>query len=387
MDARGDRGVLDQTRAETTRPRGRSVSRARLRLQHSRQRVVRRVRVARGGRRQQPEAMTRCDAVLDSGRTRGDDREETSVCLHRARALFGGRRVRVPAQAAHGCGRRARQFDARRVRARPARHALCGQRGRRQFFLSERRDAVRVLRRRVSAARRRGARSRAVLADFLEWGPVSACASCRPSASRSSRTRTGPPPSSPRRRWRARRCGVWPRRRRAERRNRGTRGTRKTRFVRALGERRSEPRGPRRREARARGNGGGRGRAGPRRSAGSPGAEARAGAGARAGDGPGRVPGHGRAVPARIVGDGFVSRKKRRRGAAPPTRRLRRRRRLRPRSTRSSWSESGPPSASSPPRRPSRRLSRTTRTRSTRTTTPSSTSRKSSEHNRGSARR
>ena len=45
-----------------------------------------------GGRRQQPEALTRCDAVLDSGRTRGDDREETSVCLHfaRGRCSAGG---------------------------------------------------------------------------------------------------------------------------------------------------------------------------------------------------------------------------------------------------------------------------------------------------------
>ena len=45
-----------------------------------------------GGCRQQPEAMTRCDAVLDSGRTRGDDREETSVCLHfaRGRCSAGG---------------------------------------------------------------------------------------------------------------------------------------------------------------------------------------------------------------------------------------------------------------------------------------------------------
>lgn len=45
-----------------------------------------------GGCRQQSEAMTRCDAVLDSGRTRGDDREETSVCLHfaRGRCSAGG---------------------------------------------------------------------------------------------------------------------------------------------------------------------------------------------------------------------------------------------------------------------------------------------------------
>ena len=45
-----------------------------------------------GGRREQPEAVTRCDAVLDSGRTRGDDREETSVCLHfaRGRCSAGG---------------------------------------------------------------------------------------------------------------------------------------------------------------------------------------------------------------------------------------------------------------------------------------------------------
>ena len=45
-----------------------------------------------GGRREQPAAVTRCDAVLDSGRTRGDDREETSVCLHfaRGRCAAGG---------------------------------------------------------------------------------------------------------------------------------------------------------------------------------------------------------------------------------------------------------------------------------------------------------
>ena len=44
------------------------------------------------GRRQQLAAETRCDAVLDSGRTRGDDREETTACLHfaRGRCSAGG---------------------------------------------------------------------------------------------------------------------------------------------------------------------------------------------------------------------------------------------------------------------------------------------------------
>ena len=310
------------------------------------------------------------------------------MCLHFARSADdpARRRVRVPA----GCPAAddARQFDARRVRARPARHALCGQRGRRQF--SSTNDATLfAYYGGVRATAAAGVRARLTSnVDFLIIWPGVSMASCRPSVSRSSPPTLGR--SAAEFAWR-RHCGSTLISSGVPVEIEEATATGQLRPAQQLpnGQTRLLAQNIRRRAISmgARGNGGGRGRAGPRRSAVVPrngGARWRRRA---RGDGPGRVPGHGRAVPAPESSEtlSFPDKKKRRRGRLRPGR-LRRRRRLRPRSTRSSWSESGPPS-SSPPRRPSRRLSRTTRTRSTRTTTPSSTSRKSSDHNRGSARR
>ena len=127
-----------------------------------------------GGRRQQPEAMTRCDAVLDSGRTRGDDREETSVCLHfaRGRCSAGGECAflhRLPTAADD-----ARASLTHDVFGRDRHATHCADNGGVGSFSSQNVATLFAYYGGAFPPRADAERVRvAVLADFLEWGPVS----------------------------------------------------------------------------------------------------------------------------------------------------------------------------------------------------------------------
>ena len=341
-----------------------------------------------GGRRQQPEAMTRCDAVLDSGRTRGDDREETSVCLHfaRGRCSAGGECAflhRLPTAADD-----ARASLTHDVFGRDRHATHCADNGGVGSFSSTNDATLFAYYGGAFPPRaRRGARSRRRPADFLEWGPVSGVrvvptkcvASRHVRAQVRRRVRQGGDGGPD-----AAASGRDDAAREAKPRTRGTR--KRVLSVRWANADHRTPRPAPPRPARE---------------------ETAVDAVARVLDDPRVAPERRRALPqARALAtdpdaypdtDASSTRANRRRRLVS---RKKKRRRGRLRRRAAPPTQAAPPAIDAleleriraavgvvPPRRPSRRLSRTTRTRSTRTTTPSSTSRKSSEHNRGSARR